>query len=137
MVAEVMGRVSGFHRAGDVAVLPGHRRGRLSGRLYPAIVPWPGSRVEGLLYRGLEPGQFEALDAFEGAMYRRVAVNVVVGADRFSAETYLLRKSWSHLLGDGDWSLQRFVSEDLREFLAEYPGFVPATSSDVVDDQRH
>jgi gamma-glutamylcyclotransferase (GGCT)/AIG2-like uncharacterized protein YtfP len=137
MVAEVMRRVSGFDQAGDVAVLHGHRRRVLSGELYPAIVPWPDCRVEGLLYRGLEPGQLAALDAFEGAMYRRVPVDVVIRADRFSAETYLLRKSWGHLLSDEDWSLQHFVSEGLREFLAGYPGFVPATAPDVADEQRH
>ena len=136
MVAEVMGRVSGCHQAGEVALLHGHRRRRLSRQVYPAIVPCPGGRVEGLLYRGLAPGQLAALDAFEGAMYRRVAVTVVIQAECFTAETYLLRKAWSHLLSDEDWSLQRFVAEGLREFLADYPGFAATTPYDVVDEQQ-
>ena len=136
MVAEVMGRVSGFHDAGEVALLAGHRRFRLSGQLYPAIVPWPGARVEGLLYRGLKHSQLTALDAFEGPMYRRVAVDVDVRAGRVTAATYMLREEWGHMLSDEDWSPEDFVSDGLRRFIAQYPGFARPARPDAGDEQH-
>ncbi len=136
MVPEVMDRVSGFRQPGEPALLHDYRRRRLSGELYPAILRWPGDRVEGLLYRGLDPVHLEALDAFEGAIYRRVTVAVDVRAGRLRAQAYALREDRRHLLGDEPWSLQRFVTEGLSRFVASYPGMARRKAPDAADERR-
>lgn len=134
MVPQLMGRVSGFRHPGEPALLHGYRRRRLYGELYPGIVRWPGDRVEGLLYRGLGTAQLEALDAFEGAIYRRLVVEVETGARRCVAQVYALRDDCRHLLGDREWSLQGFVSDGLSSFVAGYPGMTPYMACDADDE---
>jgi gamma-glutamylcyclotransferase (GGCT)/AIG2-like uncharacterized protein YtfP len=134
MVPELMGRVSGFRHPGEPALLHGYRRRRLRGELYPGIVRWPGDRVEGLLYRGLGTAQLEVLDAFEGATYRRVVVEVETDARRCMAQAYALRDDCRHLLGDREWSLQGFISDGLSRFVAAYPGMTPLMACDADDE---
>jgi len=130
MVPEVMRRVCGHGRPGEPALLHDHRRRQVRGEVYPAIVPRVGEAVGGILYRGMTPVQLAALDAFEGRMYRREVVTVVVGARVLAAASYVLAPGLRHLLSDADWSLDEFVANGLHGFLAGYPGF--SASSDEV-----
>ena len=134
MVPELMDRVSGFRHPGEPALLHGYRRRRLRGELYPGIVRWPGDRVEGLLYRGLGTAQLDVLDAFEGATYQRVVVEVETGARRCVAQAYALRDDCRHLLGDREWSLQGFISDGLSSFVAAYPGMIAHMACDGDDE---
>ena len=132
MVAEVMHRVCGHTGRPQSAVLRDYRRWRLRGEVYPAIVPDVRGQVEGLLHRGLQPAQIAALDAFEGDFYRRMAVEVQVGARSCPAETYVLDPAFTHLLSTEEWSLQAFAERAKGRFLTDYAGFRAIS----VDDER-
>lgn len=123
MVPEVMRTVCGYARAGDPALLHDYRRRRVSGEVYPAIVASVGDAVGGVLYRGVTPDQLAALDAFEGAMYRRAMVSVAVGPRIARAAAYVLAPGHRHLLSDEDWSLDAFLADGLSRFVDGYPGF--------------
>ena len=45
-----------------------YARFRVRGEQYPAILPQPGSSVEGMLLRGLTPAQLDRLDEYEGSV---------------------------------------------------------------------
>ena len=123
MVPEVMRTVCGYARAGDPALLHDFRRRRVSGEVYPAIVASVGDAVGGILYRGVTPVQLAALDAFEGAMYRRRMVNVAVRTRVTHAAAYVLAPGHRHVLSEDHWSLEGFVANGLAAFLEGYPGF--------------
>ncbi len=77
-------RLLGRAVEGEPAVLLDHRLGALAGLPYPIVSPAPGSRVEGLLYRGLSSGDYQRLDAYEGVgegLYRRQAARVLTRRD--------------------------------------------------------
>lgn len=130
MVPEVMQRICGYAAPGQSAMLRDYRCRQLSGEVYPAIVPWLGERVEGVIYRGVTPAQLLRLDAFEGEMYQRQAVTVV--ADRVStfAQTYVLVPAFSKLLSDTPWSLASFVPRGIQDFLADCPGLATVRQGD-------
>ena len=60
------GRLLERRLATEPAVLLGHARGELPGLGYAVVVPSPGDRVEGLLYRHLTAADYDRLDAYEG-----------------------------------------------------------------------
>lgn len=124
LMAEPMLRsVCGHSHASTPATLHDFRRRRVSGEVYPAIIPCLGEKVDGALYCGLNATQLALLDVFEGAMYRRVIVDVMTGSGWRSAHTYIMSPAYRHALTDEPWSLDGFLSEGLREFVGGYPGF--------------
>lgn len=70
------------------ATLLDFERPRIEGMPYPSVFERPGEVVDGKLYRGLEPADWERLDHYEGVgegLYRRI-VGRVVAEDGGSAE---------------------------------------------------
>ncbi|MFC7331801.1 gamma-glutamylcyclotransferase family protein [Rhodocista pekingensis] len=63
--ALVLGRASPDAEARP-AVLPDHRRVRVAGEVYPAVVPDPGGAVAGLLLPLRSAGECERVQYFEG-----------------------------------------------------------------------
>lgn len=136
MFAPVWRRVvSGDYRS-TPALLTGYRRHRVRGAAYPALVAVdpgaepPAPALPGVLYLAVDPADLQALDAFEGADYRRIRVEVSVAASagmpgRLPADVYL------YLAGDriepGDWDPGDFERDRLEPFLAEH---APARASD-------
>ena len=123
MAEQVMRSVCGHTFAPMPATLHDFRRRRVSGEVYPAIIPCPGEKVDGALYCGLNATQLALLDVFEGVMYRRVVVDVKTGSGWRSAHTYVMSPAYRHALTDKPWSLKDFLSEGIREFVGGYPGF--------------
>lgn len=71
-----MRRLVGRRVSSRPAVLVGYRR-TLDPKIgYPIVRPLPGSSVGGKLLEGVDGEAFAALDAYEGAQYRRVLVRV-------------------------------------------------------------
>jgi gamma-glutamylcyclotransferase (GGCT)/AIG2-like uncharacterized protein YtfP len=123
MLPEVMHAVSGYHGPGEHAILNRYRRRLVAGEVYPAIVEAAGETVDGLVYRGLDGRQLARLDRFEGEMYRRVGVEVLVDAVAVQAQVYVLEPRFRHRLTDRPWSLQDFAESGLRRFREHYRGF--------------
>jgi gamma-glutamylcyclotransferase (GGCT)/AIG2-like uncharacterized protein YtfP len=102
------------------ASLDGFARRRVIGEIFPALVPEPAERVEGLLYRGLDATTWRRLDDFEGELYERRAVPVTAAAAGApsTAYVYVLRPAWRHRAGAEPWDPGAFEREHLAAFAA-------------------
>lgn len=129
MCDDIMAAVTGRSLPGEPARLHGHARHPVLGEDYPGVVAQPDGRVDGVLYRGVDPAALARLDAFEGEMYirRRVRVNPVGGGER-EAWCYIVAPACEHLLLPGDWDHAAFLAEGKARFLARYVGFAAIAS---------
>lgn len=117
--ADVMEAVTGRRFAADAALLEGHRRRLLRGRVYPAIVPAAGERTDGTLYHGIDAGSLGVLDEFESDVYDRVIVQVKTLAGlETPAHAWVLRPAHVELLGLDEWDRERFLREHHTSFVA-------------------
>ena len=108
--------VNGDYRSAP-AMLHHHQRHALTGLSYPGVVPAPDLQVAGRLYFDVAAADIARLDAFEGAEYRREAVQVALaGGEPVDAWTY----NWldAQRLSGQPWQSEAFR---LREFLQAYP----------------
>lgn len=122
------------------AVLHGHRRHRVKGADYPAVLPHPVSTVRGTYVTGLTDADLWRLDIFEGDEYRREAVTVrvltTVGDDTtgegnvegeaVQAETYIWIAGKDRL-EESEWDFAEFQREKMRYWVGaeaegEYAG---------------
>ncbi len=90
--ADVLAAVLG--RPVDIAALrpasaPDFKAVAYPGRVYPALVPCPGTTAPGLLIGGLDPLDLAVLDAFEGEEYRRTTITIVLDENAVQAQAYL------------------------------------------------
>lgn len=106
------GTVSGFVR---LALIHEH---------YPAMLPGPiNARVDGMLYLNLDNEDLRRLDEFEGSIYERFAVQVMTDNNIFSAEAYVLKDSYRHMVSDENWDPEKFENDGINKFLSSYFGF--------------
>ncbi|MDP6980786.1 MAG: gamma-glutamylcyclotransferase family protein [Myxococcota bacterium] len=116
---DVMQVVTGRAHEHVRARLPAFARYVLVGRVYPGIVPEPESAIDGRLYFGVSEAELRRLDWWEDEEYDRERVEVeVVAGERVAAWTYVVAPEHRSLLGDTAWSEERFIEEDLSDFLA-------------------
>ncbi|KAF8114401.1 hypothetical protein N665_0038s0025 [Sinapis alba] len=86
--------------------LPGFKRFRLKGRLYPCVVPSEAGEVHGKVLMGLTDKELASLDAVEGNEYERVTVEVVRtdNSEKFTVKTYLwINKDDPDMYGEWDF----------------------------------
>ncbi|MEK9815746.1 MAG: gamma-glutamylcyclotransferase family protein, partial [Limnobacter sp.] len=99
------------------AIARGYQRHAVPGETYPAMVPNPSARVQGLVWLNVLPEDVQRLDAFEGAEYARCEIEVVLNTsgETLKAETYI----WLNrdVLTDELWSVSRFEAEGMQAFL--------------------
>ena len=124
--------------AGDyrtlAARLPGFRRQRVRGEVFPSLEPLAAEEdpltaaVDGVLYLDVCAADLDALDAFEGSDYRRIEVPLLVSEQIpdgpapgkvLVADTYLFVSS--HKVEPGAWDPRHFERESMERFLREYP----------------
>ena len=116
MFDEVWRRVVAGHYRSAPATLHGYRRFEVGGVTYPGMIAAPGEQVSGLLYLDVGADDMARLDAFEGAEYRRDALQVMLAG----GETVY---AWSYVwldqarVTDAPWQSEAFR---LREFLQTY-----------------
>lgn len=123
MVPSVMASVCGYRRSGIPALLRDYRCRRVRGEVYPAIIPWAGDEVNGLLYPAVSDRQTALLDAFEGDQYTREPVRLIVDGRLSRAEGYVLAAHARHRLSTAPWELQAFLRDGIDPFVAGYRGF--------------
>ena len=102
------------------ALLPGFKRHRVKYVDYPAIVPHPEATAEedgvrGTVVTGLTDVMVMKLDHFEGDMYERRHVEVLVldgegKGERVRVETYVWQKARSGL-EEKEWDFDEFMRE--------------------------
>lgn len=116
----VLDRVLGRVPSLTPGVLRGFVRRRVEGQRYPAIVEQTHEHVAGAVLSGLTNHEWPRLDAYEGRLYTRKAVTVLLeDGSTCDAQTYVLDSASLHLLSEDPWSLPRFVEHDLTAFLTE------------------
>jgi gamma-glutamylcyclotransferase (GGCT)/AIG2-like uncharacterized protein YtfP len=109
LVPDIIARLLGRVPPSEEAVLFGYRRTLLRHEPFPAVFPQLGASVSGRCYRGLGPRDVELLDDYEGELYRRVTVEVVVGGRTEQTECYVIAPGSEHLLSERDWDLDAFL----------------------------
>ncbi len=98
------------------ATLAGYRRVRLRGRAYPAIVATAGASTTGRLVLDLTTADWARLDEYEGALYRREAVQVIAGDVRpMAAVAFVLASGREDLIEAGTWTLDEASLPDLDD----------------------
>jgi gamma-glutamylcyclotransferase (GGCT)/AIG2-like uncharacterized protein YtfP len=106
VLTALLGRVP-YHEPATVA---GWRVAALSGRVYPVLVPGPGT-ADGVLITGLSAGEWRLIDAYEDDFYLLERLTLVDG-----------RQGWAYLTRDhraclpGDWSPGDFAARHLAAF---------------------
>uniref|UniRef100_A0A1J3EGS2 Putative gamma-glutamylcyclotransferase n=1 Tax=Noccaea caerulescens TaxID=107243 RepID=A0A1J3EGS2_NOCCA len=86
--------------------LPGFKRFRLKGRLYPCIVPSEKGEVHGKVLMGLTDEELGNLDACEGTEYERVTVEVLSkdNSEKMIVQTYIwINKDDPNMYGEWDF----------------------------------
>jgi len=114
---DIAAAVAGRRLPASAARLHGYARFQLKGEPYPGIVPRAGASVPGVVYEGVDGIVLDRLDEFEGEMYRREDVQVIVddGVDGdgegtpLAAQTYVIRPRWRSLLRPVDWDPDSFA----------------------------
>jgi GNAT superfamily N-acetyltransferase len=139
--AAVMESVAGDVGNGRTAYLEDHAALVVKGAGYPGMVAAPGRRVEGTLYDIESAEALCKLDAFEGAMYERRPVTVLVpGEGPYPATAYLMADGTAHLLGEQEWVFaEQQLSERIRSHLRieKDPQNDPQLGELVVDLLNH
>jgi len=124
MDPEIMRRVALELPRREPGILRDHERKALRGRSYPGLRPRLGGSVEGIVYYEVPPPAWERLDRFEGEMYIRIEVAVLVGGGRtVSAWTYRIAPGFEGELEDTEWDFAGFVRHGKSSFEREYEGF--------------
>lgn len=114
---EVVEALLGRRLPGEEAVLAGYARSLVRGQCYPGIVPRPGSRTRGILYRDVEAWMLALLDRYEGALYRRRRVRVACASgEALAADAWVIPMQRRSLLSDEPWNRALFATRHLREW---------------------
>jgi gamma-glutamylcyclotransferase (GGCT)/AIG2-like uncharacterized protein YtfP len=115
---DVMEAVTGRRFEARAAVLEGHSRRLLQGRVYPAIVPHDHERTDGTLYPAIDSSSLTLLDAFESDLYTRLMVRVTTADGReYSAWAWVLQPGFAELLSIAEWDRESFLREHHARFL--------------------
>lgn len=104
--------------------LPGelyeYRCRSIHGVFFPGMIPAQGAVVHGLVYFDISEQAWQLLDLFEGEMYERTPVNVILPCrTSVQADTYLVRPEYYGLLEKTDWHLGDFIRNAKKQFLQD------------------
>lgn len=103
------------------ATLNGHRRFALKGRAYPSLAPDADSMVQGLVFQGCTPREWQYLLAYEDVEYTCATVRVEVGQgqDVAKAEARVFLGGPQHLRLDAghDWSFDFWTHRHKRHYV--------------------
>ncbi|CAF1858797.1 hypothetical protein Bca4012_032454 [Brassica carinata] len=98
--------------------LPGFKRFRLKGRLYPCIVPSEAGEVHGKALMGLTDKELSNLDAVEGNEYEKVTVEVVrkENSAKMIVKTYIwINKNDPDMYGE--WDFEEWKQLHMPKFM--------------------
>jgi len=102
------------------AILPDHARFRVRSAPYPAVIYRKGSSVDGIVYLDIDGVSLQILDAFEGAYYERISVDIISDKrETLASYAYRIKERYSHLLTDEPWDIGKFMSHEFTSFLDE------------------
>ena len=100
----VWARVAQEPCASQPAVLHGYEARRLRGETFPGLIKCKGTSTPGLLYESVSAAALARLDDYEGDIYTRVRVTVMLASGATTpAEVYLLRPEHSGMVLEEYW----------------------------------
>jgi gamma-glutamylcyclotransferase (GGCT)/AIG2-like uncharacterized protein YtfP len=124
MEPDIMRRVALELPCSEPGTLRDHERRALRGRPYPGLRPRLGGSVDGIVYYDVSRSAWERLDHFEGEMYVRIGVAVLVRTGgTVSTWTYRIAAPYEGELEDADWSYADFARYGKSSFEREYRRF--------------
>ncbi len=124
MCEDIMFAIAGPCECVGQAKLHGYQRRPVRGETYPGIMPHPGSSVSGVLYTGISGTAMQALDRFEGNMYQRDEVQLILQDNTlYTAFTYVVRPGYRHQLENRHWDVEHFLRDGKTRFISLYEGF--------------
>ncbi|KFK26899.1 hypothetical protein AALP_AA8G308000 [Arabis alpina] len=103
------------------ATLPGFKRFRLKGRLYPCIVPSETGEVHGKILMGITDEELVNLDTVEGDEYERVTVGAVRedNSEKLAVKTYIwVNKDDPDMYGE--WDFEEWKSKHKAKFIESF-----------------
>ena len=116
---EVMRVVSGIAGAGRPAVAHGWARYRVRGEAFPALIESAGVLTRGAVFERVDALALAKLDAFEGPLYVRRALEVEFdGGARASAQAWVIAPGREAEVTREPWEPDEFAVRELREFAA-------------------
>ena len=122
MCEDIMRTVSGRRGSPVTGTLKGYSRRAVKDEHFPALLSDPDSHVQGIVYRNISAAAWRRLDRFENVMYVRTPVQVELDNNVvISAEAYLTRPEYLHLLEESDWDFEYFLRNTKNRFQHHYP----------------
>ncbi|ABW27737.1 gamma-glutamylcyclotransferase family protein [Acaryochloris marina] len=117
---EVMQAVTGQIFPAMDALLPGYERFCVVDQLYPGMIRTGHQSTLGRIYFNIDPVSLDRLDYFEGDLYIRQAVTVILPEhSTLYADTYVVPPSHRNQLSQNSWSADQFRSLHLPQFLVQ------------------
>jgi len=124
MCADIMAFVAGVALQSSTAIMPGYRRLRVREEHYPGVIADADATVAGLIYHHLSTDCWSRLDAFEGKMYERKTVTVLLAnGTQAQVYCYVFRPEFHHRLTTEAWDYAAFLQAGKQEFQSRYCGF--------------
>ncbi len=125
MCPEIIQIVTGKNLSGAGGTLKSYQRFSIKNEVYPGIIPAPGKVVDGIVYFGLSVSIWKLLDGFEGEIYLRQPVKILLIEERrtINAHTYIIKPQYADLLASKPWSYEKFLKTGKDKFLRTYKGF--------------
>ena len=124
MCTDIMAQVSGAELPPTPATLHDYARFCVQDEEYPGVIAQAGGTVAGILYQGIQPAHWKRLDAFEGEMYERCPVAVLLAAgQKIMADCYVFRSAFAHRLTKAEWDFAAFQRSGKSVFQHQYCGF--------------
>ena len=124
MCGDIMREISGFRLLHEPGTLKGYSRRSVKGEPYPALMPDDKGRVEGVVYRDIPRSAWDRLDRFEGEMYERQLVKIVLKAGKtLFAGTYVVRPAFLDQLEESEWDFCDFLRNGKTRFQKHYKGY--------------
>lgn len=116
MFGDIRAAVTGRRLRPEKAVLPDYRRQRIGDLAVPAVQPWVGEAVEGLVLFGLDRSILARIDDYEGDLYERQLVRIGSRGGGRLAYCYVASARARALLGE-EWSPQVFARRDKADYV--------------------
>lgn len=124
MCNDIMEKVAGCSARSAAATLNDYFRSSIKAEEYPGITYRQRSSVTGIVYFDLSDLAVARLDIFEGVMYDRRTVEVLLeDKSPVIADVYVIRKSFEQLLTGIEWSFETFMRSGKQKFEQQYAGF--------------
>ena len=122
VIGEVIGRIPD----GRPGTVDGHLRLEVAGHTFPGLIPnqaTPDATVNGILYHGLEPEEWQRLNEFEDDFYVLSEVPVrTADGQTITALAYLVPESSRSVLNNVPWNEEFFRQRYLESFVSGRQG---------------